>query len=134
MFECGGGFSLFPGTVVVFLRTRSWDCVTTPFSSCPLSVTAVERPSMPGCPCSLPGNNVSPEDDGKGFDGPPDSRRCTDVLCLLVFILFCGAGAGIGVFAIQNGNPNSLIYGRDEFGNVCGSTNSERASKCGVKK
>eukprot|EP00946_MAST-07B_sp_MAST-7B-sp1_P001489 g1489.t1 len=87
---------------------------------------------MPGCPCSLPGNNVSPEDDGKGFDGPPDSRRCTDVLCLLVFILFCGAGAGIGVFAIQNGNPNSLIYGRDEFGNVCGSTNSERTSKCGV--
>ena len=46
---------------------------------------------MPSCPCMPSG--VSPEDDGKGYDGPPDSRRCTDVLCLIVFILFCGVGA-----------------------------------------
>ena len=85
---------------------------------------------MPSCSCLPGGSGVSPEDDGKGYDGPPESRRCTDVLCLIVFILFCGVGIGIGIFAIQNGNPNSLIYGKDEFGNVCGSDNSKRTAKC----
>lgn len=84
---------------------------------------------MPGCPCSLPGAGVSPEDK-KGYDGPPESRKCTDVLCLILFLLFCGVGAGIGVFAIQNGNPSSLVYGKDEFGNVCGSANSARTATC----
>ena len=81
----------------------------------------------------MPGSGVSPEEK-KGYDGPPDSRKCTDVLCLILFMLFCGAGVGIGIFAIQNGNPNSLIYGKDEFGNVCGSANSERTAKCGAKE
>jgi choline transporter-like protein 2/4/5 len=81
----------------------------------------------------MPGSGVSPEEK-KGYDGPPDSRKCTDVLCLILFMLFCGAGVGIGIFAIQNGNPNSLIYGKDEFGNVCGSANSERTAKCSAKE
>lgn len=71
---------------------------------------------------------VAPE--GKGFDGINKDRSCTDLLCLLIFAVFCAAGAGIGVVGITLGQPESLVFGKDDNGNICGYTNDKMPSKC----
>ncbi|CAH1100837.1 unnamed protein product [Psylliodes chrysocephalus] len=54
------------------------------------------------------------------FNGPLRKRSCTDVLCLAVFICFIAAWAGIGLYAIQNGDPSLLLVPRDSAGRRCG--------------
>ncbi len=87
---------------------------------------------MPGCPCKLPGagDKVAPE----GMKGIADNRRCTDLLCLLIFAVFMVTGVALGAFAIQNGNPASLVYGRDDNGNICGSDNVKNMAPITCKK
>ena len=52
-----------------------------------------------------------------------ERRSCTDLLCLFLFMIFCGVGVGIGVFGIQQGQSESLVYGRDDNNNICGYNN-----------
>lgn len=79
---------------------------------------------MVSCPC---GGGVAPED--QGFKGINKDRKCTDLLCLLIFSVFCLAGVGIGIVGITNGQPESLVYGKDDNGNICGSTNGGAEKK-----
>ena len=74
------------------------------------------------------GAAVSPDDGG--FKGINKNRKCTDVLCLLIFLVFCAAGAGVGIFAIGNGQPESLVFGKDDNGNICSSKNTQKPPKC----
>jgi len=74
------------------------------------------------------GAAVSPDDGG--FKGINKNRKCTDVLCLLVFLVFCAAGAGVGIFAIGAGQPESLVFGKDDNGNICSSKNTQKPPKC----
>lgn len=68
--------------------------------------------------------------DSEGFKEINKNRQCTDLLCLLLFALFCGAGAGVGFLGIANGQPEALVYGKDDNGNICGSLNTKNPPKC----
>jgi len=47
-------------------------------------------------------------------------RGCTDILCLAVFIAFCGMWITLAGVAFQNGDPAKMIYPADSYGNLCG--------------
>jgi choline transporter-like protein 2/4/5 len=47
-------------------------------------------------------------------------RHCTDVLCLILFIIFIVIYGFISILAISQGNPTSLIQPSDSLGNLCG--------------
>ncbi|CAG0879033.1 unnamed protein product [Darwinula stevensoni] len=50
-------------------------------------------------------------------------RKCTDLPCLVVFIVFLFILIFISAFALVYGNPLRLVNGYDSFGNTCGTTN-----------
>lgn len=60
-----------------------------------------------------------------GLKGPTDKRSCQDILWLILFIAFWVGMFVIGGWAIHNGNPYRMLYGSDDFGNVCGRSNNE---------
>jgi hypothetical protein len=52
--------------------------------------------------------------------GPLTNRRCTDLLCLIIFIAAIVAGGYVGYFSAVNGNPELLVAPLDADGNFCG--------------
>ena len=55
-------------------------------------------------------------------NGPFSQRRCTDMLCCLVFLVFI-AGMGVcTVFGYSHGDPNKLTSPIDGDRNICGVT------------
>ena len=73
-------------------------------------VTPVHSPRPAGTPQEVDGG-----DYGQGFkydpdfQGPTGHRKCTDILCLLLFLAFLGGWAFVGVFAISKGDINKVI-------------------------
>lgn len=61
--------------------------------------------------------------NGRGRPEDFKARGCTDVCCLLVFIVFWGILIFIAAFAFVIGDPIRLTSGQDSFGNVCGKRN-----------
>ena len=54
--------------------------------------------------------------------GPLGNRRCTDMLCNLIF-LAATAGIGyIGYYAVSHGDPNLIMSPYDSTGAYCGVT------------
>ncbi|XP_063707419.1 choline transporter-like 2 isoform X2 [Culicoides brevitarsis] len=54
------------------------------------------------------------------FKGPLAKRSCTDIICLLIFIIFlCGWGF-VAYFAYQHGDLNRLLVPSDSSGLRCG--------------
>jgi hypothetical protein len=53
-------------------------------------------------------------------NGPLAQRKCTDVLCCLLFVVFMGGMIGIAGYAISKGNPNLIGRGYDSDGKMCG--------------
>mmetsp|Transcript_118473 Transcript_118473/g.206223 ORF Transcript_118473/g.206223 Transcript_118473/m.206223 type:complete len:658 (-) Transcript_118473:306-2279(-) len=51
--------------------------------------------------------------------GSKENRSCTDILCLLIFLVFTAAWVFVAVIAFQNGNLNWILHGVDYKGNVC---------------
>ncbi|XP_063909767.1 choline transporter-like 2 isoform X2 [Zophobas morio] len=54
------------------------------------------------------------------FNGPSKHRSCTDIICLLLFIVFIGCWAGIAIYAFTSGDPNMLLVPKDSWGGRCG--------------
>uniref|UniRef100_A0A1B6JVG8 Choline transporter-like protein n=1 Tax=Homalodisca liturata TaxID=320908 RepID=A0A1B6JVG8_9HEMI len=52
--------------------------------------------------------------------GPQKHRSCTDILCLLLFLFFLAAWAGVASFAYRNGDPKRLMLPVDSYGHRCG--------------
>ncbi|EEB14965.1 conserved hypothetical protein [Pediculus humanus corporis] len=55
-------------------------------------------------------------------------RGCTDVLMLIIFILFWFLLILIAAFALVFGHPKRLTHGYDDFGNICGAENDKIGS------
>lgn len=53
-------------------------------------------------------------------NGPVENRRCTDILCCLIFIAFIIAWVVCGFYGFSNGNPYLLTYPFDCDDNQCG--------------
>lgn len=47
-------------------------------------------------------------------------RSCTDVPCLLLFLVFLGAWAFVAQYALRNGDLNKLVVPTDSFNKKCG--------------
>ena len=69
-----------------------------------------------GCICSC----CDMIDDGAGIFKPLSKRCCTDVLCLLIFVVYFVAMIGIGIFSLGNGNINYILYPTDYLDQFCG--------------
>ncbi|XP_063633222.1 choline transporter-like 2 isoform X3 [Cydia splendana] len=54
------------------------------------------------------------------FSGPVRTRSCTDVVWLIVFILFLGAWGYVGYYGIKHGNVEQLLAPMDMKGRRCG--------------
>ncbi|EQC34036.1 hypothetical protein SDRG_08250 [Saprolegnia diclina VS20] len=66
-----------------------------------------------------------------GTEGSPfkkSSRKCTDVLCLLFFVLFWIGMAVISIVSYTKGQPQRLAYGMDFKGRICGTQSTSAAN------
>lgn len=52
--------------------------------------------------------------------GPLGNRRCTDLLCLLIFVLATIGIGYIGTYAVANGDPDRIMTPYDATGAFCG--------------
>jgi len=52
--------------------------------------------------------------------GPLGNRRCTDLLCLLVFLAATAGMGYIGLYAVENGDPDRIMTPYDAAGFFCG--------------
>eukprot|EP00928_Gymnodinium_smaydae_P039420 TRINITY_DN26933_c0_g1_i1.p1 TRINITY_DN26933_c0_g1~~TRINITY_DN26933_c0_g1_i1.p1 ORF type:complete len:700 (-),score=135.14 TRINITY_DN26933_c0_g1_i1:39-2138(-) len=72
-------------------------------------------------PTTAPPKDAASHYDENGPDGSGMApRRCTDVTCLLVFLVFLGGMGYVMSWALQNGNPRRLVHGLDFEGRLCG--------------
>lgn len=59
----------------------------------------------------------------KNFRGPLVKRSCTDVFCLLTFVVFLCCWGFISHYAFKNGDLDRLLYPTDSQGRKCGIDN-----------
>ena len=52
--------------------------------------------------------------------GPLGNRRCTDMFCILLFLISTGGIGFIAYFALQHGNPDLIMAPYDSTGAYCG--------------
>jgi len=64
------------------------------------------------CSCTKPAADSKPKSLKK--------RSCTDLLCLILFVVFVGALVAIFAFGIATGDWHALVYDADYLGNRCG--------------
>lgn len=48
------------------------------------------------------------------------NRSCTDVLCILLFLVFAGGWIGVGILGLLGGDPEQLVYPSNSRGEICG--------------
>ncbi|KAE9009355.1 hypothetical protein PR003_g15784 [Phytophthora rubi] len=60
--------------------------------------------------------------DGVALQGvaPANSRKCRDVLCVLVFAVFWVGMVAIAIVGFMHGEPKRLLFGSDYNGTTCG--------------
>ncbi|XP_066299060.1 choline transporter-like protein 1 [Branchiostoma lanceolatum] len=86
-----------------------------------------------GClSCGCPTREISPislrdEEEEERWQ-PLMDRSCTDVIALVIFILFWVGMFFIAAYSIAGGNAYRLAYGTDSYGNVCGMQNVKNAN------
>jgi len=69
------------------------------------------------------GNEVEDEDEvdyDPSHKGPNQKRSCTDVICLLLLLIFCVVWCFVAAYAFSRGNPFQLIYPSNSEGEICG--------------
>ncbi|XP_063226689.1 choline transporter-like 2 isoform X2 [Bacillus rossius redtenbacheri] len=54
------------------------------------------------------------------FRGPLKRRSCTDVICLLLFLVFLACWGFVAYLAFRNGDPSRLLKPTDSRGRKCG--------------
>lgn len=52
--------------------------------------------------------------------GPIEERSCTDILCLLTFIIVVIVLFSIGLYGWKNGHPDRMMQAYDSDGRPCG--------------
>jgi choline transporter-like protein 2/4/5 len=58
--------------------------------------------------------------EGEKKPKKPSDRKCTDIVCLVIFILFLGILGAILAISVSTGDWASLVYEADYMGNRCG--------------
>ncbi|CAK9295939.1 unnamed protein product [Gordionus sp. m RMFG-2023] len=68
----------------------------------------------------LPAGHGSPYSYDPTFHGPIARRRFTDVICLILFLVFILFWVVLGIFGFLNGHPKRLLHPADYTGKECG--------------
>ncbi|XP_048758552.1 choline transporter-like protein 1 isoform X1 [Ostrea edulis] len=76
---------------------------------------------MCGCCCGK-----DSAEDKADLTNPIKNRGCTDIIVLIVFVLFWAGMIYIAAFSITHGDAWRLVYGHDSFGNTCDEDNRGR--------
>jgi hypothetical protein len=84
-----------------------WTCL---FVRLPLPPPLGCMPARPRAPRPAPHMELPPSQD----------RKCRDVVCLLLFIVFWIGMFIIAGVSVSKGEPGRLVYGIDYQGNTCG--------------
>ena len=63
----------------------------------------------------------------EGLQGPTENRRCRDLPCLVLYIVFWIGLVVVAGVALSDGEPRRIIYGTDSWGNLCGEKNDDAA-------
>jgi len=56
--------------------------------------------------------------------GPMENRKCTDILCCMIFLVFTALNGWISVYSFTKGDPYALAQPYDIDNNACGTSNS----------
>ncbi|CAG9110335.1 unnamed protein product [Plutella xylostella] len=70
--------------------------------------------------CIPPKESREPLHYDPDFNGPTHNRSCTDVLWLIIFILFLGGWGFVGYYSFTNGDVERLLAPIDSKGRRCG--------------
>ncbi|XP_075987480.1 choline transporter-like 2 isoform X4 [Anticarsia gemmatalis] len=70
--------------------------------------------------CIPPKESREPTRYDPNFNGPIHNRSCTDIIWLILFILFLGAWGFVGYYGMTNGNIQKLLAPIDSNGKRCG--------------
>lgn len=54
------------------------------------------------------------------FSGPVRRRSCTDIICLVLFLVFLGAWGFVAFVGMSEGDINKVLYPTDSMGRICG--------------
>ncbi|OXB82199.1 UNVERIFIED_CONTAM: hypothetical protein H355_009078 [Colinus virginianus] len=63
------------------------------------------------------------------FRGPIHNRRCTDVVCCVIFIVVILGYIALGIVAWVHGDPRKVIYPTDSYGQFCGQKDTFNENK-----
>ncbi|XP_062574993.1 choline transporter-like protein 1 isoform X2 [Saccostrea cucullata] len=74
---------------------------------------------MCGCCCGK-----DSAEDKADLTNPIKNRGCTDIIVLILFVLFWAGMIYIAAFSITHGDAWRLVYGYDSFGNTCDEDNT----------
>jgi hypothetical protein len=82
--------------------------------------------SLPRTDAEPPSYISDPLEAPDDFDGPVQTRQCTDVFCLLLIFMMWISMTAIGAYSLKNGDYRLLLHPIDYDGNICGLDNTER--------
>ncbi|CAG2223884.1 CD92 [Mytilus edulis] len=71
----------------------------------------------------LDGQKKDEKEDTSLDDGPLTDRSCTDVLFLIILVLYLAGMVYVAYIGINKGDPYKMIYGVDSWGNICNQRN-----------
>ena len=86
---------------------------------------ATDRRSVSDTRQSLANPDYKGEDyaiDPEIEKGPQTNRRCTDLICLLIFLIAVGFSGYVAIYALEHGDPERIMAPMDGNGNFCGKT------------
>ncbi|XP_063413197.1 choline transporter-like protein 1 isoform X1 [Mytilus trossulus] len=69
------------------------------------------------------GQKKDEEEDTSLDDGPLTDRSCTDVIFLIILVLYLAGMVYVAYIGINKGDPYKMIYGVDSWGNICNRDN-----------
>ncbi|XP_053325679.1 choline transporter-like protein 5 isoform X2 [Spea bombifrons] len=75
------------------------------------------------------GKHGEPRKFDPKFKGPVGKRRCTDVLCCIIFALVVLGYIALGIVAWIHGDPRKIIYPTDSYGQFCGQKGTPNENK-----
>uniref|UniRef100_A0A8C5K062 Choline transporter-like protein n=1 Tax=Jaculus jaculus TaxID=51337 RepID=A0A8C5K062_JACJA len=76
-----------------------------------------------------PSTQGEPRTYDPDFQGPTVNRRCTDVFCCFIFLLFIMAYIVLGLTAWLHGDPRRVAYPTDSQGHFCGQKGTPNENK-----
>uniref|UniRef100_A0A3B5LQX1 Solute carrier family 44 member 5b n=1 Tax=Xiphophorus couchianus TaxID=32473 RepID=A0A3B5LQX1_9TELE len=76
------------------------------------------------CCCCLTGEPIKFDPN---FRGPVQNRKCTDVVCCIIFLIVILGYIALGTVAWFHGDPRKIISPTDSQGQFCGQTDTSNS-------